>query len=198
MAKLIQWLDQNVGAIQALSSVAVAVLTLFLVSFTRRYVHRTGEMLDVTRDQLRLLEQQAKEEARALALAHEQFEQEWKPDLRISLVWRPNQDGVSAKVANLVKPSALITAIRIASGSSKDIVTFPKSDLILGGVATEIAVKSELLQYRELKNPSAPIWETGQIGISFIYYCAGRTLETDWYHLSVSFKDQSIERVVPA
>jgi hypothetical protein len=192
---LVRWLNQNVGAIQAISSLAVAILTVFLVSFTKRYVKRTGEALEVTRDQLRLLEQQVKEEARSLALSREQFEQEWKPDLRIAFIGYSRETQAFAKVANLAKPSALVTGVRVIveGGEQGDMAVYPQSELILGGMAIEIPVQRELIQYRQAKSYSTATAQEAKTRISFTYYCAGRTLETDWYSFSTSFSDEFIE-----
>jgi hypothetical protein len=199
VANVVRWLNENVGAIQAISSLAVAILTVFLVSFTRRYVKRTGEALEITRDQLRLLEHQVKEEARALALSREQFEQEWKPDLRIAFMGHSRETQAFAKVANLAKPSALVTGIRVIAegGEQCDMAVYPQSELILGGMAVEIPVQRELIRYRQTKSCSTAIRQEAKMKISFTYYCAGRTLETDWYSCSASFCDEFSENLPP-
>lgn len=68
------WAESYAGTIQALSAIVVAILTLFLVLFTRQYVKGTESAVSLSREQLQLLREQTAEQRRALDLAKEQYE----------------------------------------------------------------------------------------------------------------------------
>lgn len=74
ITQAISWTEDHAAAVQALSAVVVAILTVFLVAFTRRYVKGTEEALTISRDQLQLLREQVNDQKRALQLSKEQRE----------------------------------------------------------------------------------------------------------------------------
>ena len=207
MLKLcIQWLDLHAGAIQAISAVIIAVLTFFLVCFTRRYVNAATKALRLATNQLQLVRDQVEQEKNALELTRKQFERDWQPDLRIALVERLDTLHTYARVANLAKPSALITAIRIGAGEGhlQERLTFPRSDLVPGGDARDLPIKTQLVIYRERIYPLTPI--TGVrpvlqilIGIAFTYDCGSeRQVDTPWYDFNVRFQDRDIFEIIPS
>jgi hypothetical protein len=201
----IQWLDVHAGAIQAVSAAIVAVLTFFLVIFTLKYVTAANEALQLAADQLKLVRDQVEQEKSAQELTREQFEREWEPGLRIAVVEQLDARRTHAKVANLAKPSALITAMRIGAGEGhqQNSVTYPRSDLVPGGDVRELEVLTELVRYRDQFYPITPVQGVTHplkivIRIVFTYDCgSGRQIDTSWYNFSVYFRDREILELVP-
>jgi hypothetical protein len=72
----ISWTQDYAAAVQALSAVVVAILTVFLVISTRRYVKGTEKALTISSDQLQLLCEQVEDQKQALQLSREQHERD--------------------------------------------------------------------------------------------------------------------------
>ena len=202
----IQWLDLHAGAIQAISAAIVAVLTFFLVLFTLRYVKAANEALKLATNQLQLVRDQVEQEKTALVLTRQQFDREWEPDLRIAVLAHLDSQRTHAKVANLAKPSALITAMHVGAGEDhkQDIATYPRSELVPGGDARDLQVRTELIRYREKYYPLTPIQGVRPvcqilIGVAFTYDCgSGRQVNSPWYNFYVRFQDREILEIIPS
>ena len=140
-----------------------------------------------------------------MALTRQQFAREWEPGLRIAVVEQIDARTTHAKVANLAKPSALITSMRIGAGEGhqQNSVTYPRSDLVPGGGVRELQVLTELVRYREQFYPLSPVQGARPpckitIGIGFTYDCGdGRQVDTPWYNFSVNFQDRQILEIIP-
>lgn len=69
---MLDWLNDNTGAIQGLTSISVAILTACLARFTYRYVNLTGAIANAAKEQVKLAQMQAEVSASLAELAQEQ------------------------------------------------------------------------------------------------------------------------------
>ncbi|OIN52312.1 hypothetical protein BLL37_04645 [Pseudomonas azotoformans] len=69
---MIDWLNENTGAVQGLASISVAVLTALLARFTYRYVNLTGAIAIAAKEQVELARAQAQVSSSLAELAQEQ------------------------------------------------------------------------------------------------------------------------------
>ena len=212
IARIGDWIDCNAAAIQAIATLLAALFTALYVYLTFRYVKRTGEAIGLTRKQLEeqraslaLLREQVEQQKQSLKLAEKEFEREWEPDLRVALVERPDAKQTFARLANLAKPSALITGLVLeqVGGPTRDTETYPRSDLVPGGEARDLSVKTELIHYRGKYYPltgmsgARPVLQM-QMGVAFTYDCGnGRKVTTQPYTCYVRFQDWEIISLIP-
>jgi hypothetical protein len=182
-------MDQSTAAIiQAVSAAIVALLTIFLVGATIGYA-RTAEKL--------------------LRLSHEQFERDWRPDLRIADMQRSGPGQVYLKVANLAKPAVLVKELKIGSGGRtkeqrppQDVDTYPLILLVPGGqiYGGDAWIHPFLGAYRQKHSaPPTPFrrtpWETW-LNIALVYDAAGKTgQQTVWFDCVVIFEDLTVVNV---
>lgn len=180
--------QDTAATIQAVSAVIVAVFTVVLVAATVWYA-RTAKNL--------------------LRLSHEQFERDWRPDLRIADMQRIGEAQVYLKVANLAKPAALVKELRIGSGGRtqqgtppQGVLNFPLILLVPGGQIYEgdIWIQPMLGAYRQKYNapptpPRRAPWETW-LNIALVYDAAGKTgQQTAWFDCVVTFEDLTVVKV---
>jgi hypothetical protein len=71
-----EWTEAHAASVQALSAVAVAILTYFLVRFTRSYVGKTEEALKISSLQLQVMREQVDDQKRAFQLSKEQHDRD--------------------------------------------------------------------------------------------------------------------------
>jgi hypothetical protein len=96
----LNWTQDHAGAVQALSAVVVAILTGFLVWFTRRYVQKTEQALEVSRNQLQVLREQVEDQKRAIEFSRQQHERELLENHRqevIARVLEPLQQALKSR-----------------------------------------------------------------------------------------------------
>lgn len=121
---------------------------------------------------------------------------DWSPDLRIADIYISNQQ-VLLKVANLAKPTALVTKLKLGTGgrsgsvAPQGVETYHLNLLIPGGQLDEHGnIDAELVKYREKYSPvseSHSPWETS-MNISLVYDCGGKKkIETEWRDYTVNF-----------
>ena len=171
-----EWLNQNAGAVQAISAAITLILTAVLVGTTFWYTQTTRQ---------------------ALRLAQNQFEREWKPDLRAVNICRPDVATTFLEVGNLSKATALITAVKIGTGrgQQQDIETFPAAVLVQGGEVKTLSVSKMLSDYRKQRGPRPFIAGSGWeciCGICLTYDCAGRQIQSEWLNCVVNFIDANV------
>ena len=202
-------LDSIAAAIQAVSALAVAVLTYFLVSFTRRYVKRTEEALRLSADQLQLAREQLEEQRRFLQLSREQYEREWQPDLRIANIQRVGGEQVLLSVANFARPAALVKKLLLGTGGRAEQGTAPQGVesfsvrfLVSGGqIREDIAIQLYVGEYRrKYSPPQAPVgqrsqWQAG-FSAALVYYCGGKDNQTPWRDFSATLHDYIVVNLV--
>lgn len=172
--------------VQAVSAAFVAWLTRRLVRATNKYAETAEKLLKVNQ---------------------EQFERDWRPDLRIADIQRIGSTQVFLRLANLAKPAALVKELKIGTGGRsprnhppQDIERYPLIYLVPGGqVCEQVWIQLELGRYRQKYNPPpAPSnrsqWQVS-MSIAVVYDCAGRENQTTWLDCVVSYEDQTVTNV---
>src|ERR1700719_511623 len=172
----LQWFSQHsvlfnliVAYIPLVAPVATTILSLVLARATLRYAEASDK---------------------SLALAREEFERQWSPELHIKL------EKVSSKqakivVTNLAKISVLLQMVqlrRLAMGvpSLRTILNEP----LVGGTTWTHDLGKNLF------GCTGDDYE-GQIAASMAFYASGRLFHTDWFRFQIHVSHGEILRLEP-
>lgn len=171
-----QWLSQHsipfqliVAYIPLVASVATTILSIVLARATLRYTETTDK---------------------SLALAREEFERQWSPELHIKLE-KISSRQTKIVVTNLAKISVLLQMVQLrrlsmAVPSLRSLLNEP---LVGGTTWTE-----ELGQH--LFACTGDDYE-GQIAASITFYASGRMYRTDWFRFQVQVSHGEVIRLDP-
>ena len=188
-------LDAHAGAVQAVSAIIVAILTGFLVAYTKKYVKETADSLSVARDQLTVLRQQIADQEASSVLARAQFEQEWMPDLRIG-EFTLASPSTKCRFVNLGRSAAFVKGVRIGTGGNdanppQDVDTFPLFCLVpAGDTVTDIETAGRIWKYgdKHLPRGASNQWQVS-MSVALVYDCAGKTnITSQWFQCTVDFR----------
>ena len=170
-----QWFSQHtpftliVEYIPLLATVATTVLSIVLARATLRYAETTDK---------------------SLALAREEFERQWSPELHIKL------DMVSSRktnivVTNLARISVLLQMVQVRrlDMGVPALRSFLNEPLVGGSTWTE-----EL--GRHLFDCVGDDYN-GQIAVSVTFYASGRLYRTDWFRFEAEIRRAEILRLNP-
>ena len=172
----LQWISQHsipfaliVAYIPLIATVATTVLSLVLARATLRYAEASDK---------------------SLALAREEFERQWSPELHIKME-RIGSRQTKIVVTNLAKISVLLQMVQLrrlsmAVPSLRSLLNEP---LVGGCVWTE-----ELAQ--NFFACTGDDYE-GQIAASVSFYASGRMYRTDWFRFQVEVSRGEIRRLDP-
>lgn len=172
----LQWISQHsipfaliVAYIPLIATVATTVLSLVLARATLRYAEASDK---------------------SLALAREEFERQWSPELHIKME-RIGSRQTKIVVTNLAKISVLLQMVQLrrlsmAVPSLRSLLNEP---LVGGCVWTE-----ELGQ--NFFACTGDDYE-GQIAASVSFYASGRMYRTDWFRFQVEVSRGEIRRLDP-
>lgn len=168
------WFSSHSGAvltvvnyIPVVATVVTCVFSLVLARATLRYVEATDK---------------------GLALAREEFEREWSPELHIKLR-RLSATQVEIVVTNLAKASVLLQVLQFRKLSHAN--PFERSvlnDPLIGGMTWTDSMGERLLDMtgREFE---------GVIDTSMTFFASGRMFRTDWFRFNVLVHNGQILRV---
>lgn len=154
-------------------TLAATVVTCFLSVVLARATLRYAEATD-----------------KSLALAREEFEREWSPELHIKLE-RTSASEVRIVVTNLAKISVLLQLMQVRKISHA--VPFNRSflnDPLVGGMTWTQDIGKALLACTGDEF-------AGLIAASVTFYSSGRMFRTDWFRFYVQVNDGRILRVNP-
>ncbi len=173
---LMQWFSQHaipftliVAYIPLIATVVTTVVSLILVRATLRY----SEASD-----------------RSLALAREQFEREWAPELHIKLA-RISAREPRIYATNLAKISALMQMVQLRKLSlAVPSLRYFLNEPLVGGTTW-----SEDLGKRFFACTGDDY--DGQIAVSLTFYAAGRMYRTDWFRFHVQVRDGQLLQLNP-
>jgi hypothetical protein len=173
---LMQWFSQHaipftliLAYIPLIATVVTTVVSLILVRATLRY----SESSD-----------------RSLALAREQFEREWAPELHIKL------ELMSAREArifatNLAKISVLMQMVQIRRLSmAVPSLRYFLNEPLVGGTTWSEDIGKRFFAC------TGDDYE-GQIAVSLTFYAAGRMYRTDWFRFQVQVRDGQLLHLNP-
>ena len=158
-----------VNYIPLAATVVTCVLSVILARATLRYAEATDK---------------------SLALAREEFEREWSPELHIKLE-RVSGNEAQIVVTNLAKISVLLQLLQLRKLSQA--VPFERcflNDSLVGGMTWTQDIGRRLLVC------AGPDFE-GLIAASVTFYSSGRMFRTDWFRFYIEVADGRIVRLNP-
>jgi hypothetical protein len=172
----IQWMNSYSLPIFSLVNyipLAATVVTCFLSVILARATLRYAEAAD-----------------KGLALAREEFEREWSPELHIKLERLSNTE-TRIVVTNLAKISVLLQLMQVRKISQA--VPFERcflNDPLVGGMTWTQDIGNRLLVCagKEFQ---------GLIAASVTFYSSGRMFRTDWFRFYIEVRNGNILRVNP-
>jgi len=158
-----------VNYIPLAATVVTCVLSVILARATLRYAEATDK---------------------SLALAREEFEREWSPELHIKLD-RLSASETRVVVTNLAKISVLLQLLQLRKLSQA--VPFERcflNDPLVGGMTWTQDIGKRLLVC------TGPEFE-GLIAASVTFYSSGRMFRTDWFRFYIQVNNGQIVRLNP-
>jgi hypothetical protein len=156
--------------IPLVATVVTCLFSVILARATLRYVEATDK---------------------GLALAREEFEREWTPDLHIKLE-RISATEARVIVTNLAKSSVLLQLLQLRKISHA--VPFERcrlNDPLVGGMtwSQEMGKRIVACTNRDFEGP---------IAASMTFYAAGRMFRTDWFRSHIQVRDGRILSLEPS
>lgn len=155
--------------IPLVATMVTTVLSIILAKATLRYTAATDK---------------------GLALAREEFEREWSPELHIKLE-RLSSTDARIIVTNLAKTSVLLQMVQVRKvthvvPSERIFLNEP----LVGGMTWTEGFRKRLLVATGEKFQ-------GPIAVAITFYASGRMFRTDWFRFQVQIKDGDIVQIDP-
>ena len=171
----LQWFNQHVSFtlvlayIPVIATVVTTVLSLVLARATLRYAEASDK---------------------SLALAREEFEREWSPELHIKLE-QVSVRNARIVVTNLAKISVLLQMVQLRKLSLgiPALRYFLNEPLVGGSTWTDELGK-------RLFGCTGDDYE-GVIAASITFYCSGRLFRTDWFRFQIQVRRGEILNLEP-
>jgi hypothetical protein len=171
-----QWFGQHsipftliVAYIPLIATVATTILSLVLARATLRYAEASDK---------------------SLALAREEFERQWSPELHIKLE-KVSSSQAKIVVTNLAKISVLLQMVQLRrlSMGVPSLRSFLNEPLVGGSTWTDELGK-------HLFACTGDDYE-GQIAATMTFYASGRLFRTDWFRFQIQVSHGEILRLDP-
>ncbi|PYX81518.1 MAG: hypothetical protein DMG70_19270 [Acidobacteria bacterium] len=162
-------LSTLLACIPVVATVVTCILSLVLARATLRYAEATDK---------------------SLALAREEYEREWSPELHIKLE-RVSSSEAKIVITNLAKISVLLQLVQLRRPSQG--VPFGRyflNDPLVGGMTWTDKIGQRLVA------GMGDDFE-GQISASVTFYASGRLFRTDWFRFQIKISDGNIQRLEP-
>lgn len=171
-----QWFSQHsipfqliVAYIPLIATVATTILSIVLARATLRYAETTDK---------------------SLALAREEFERQWSPELHIKLE-RVTSRKTKVVVTNLARISVLLQMVQLrrlalAVPSLRSVL----NEALVGGTTWSDELGNHMFEC------TGDNYE-GQIAASVTFYAGGRLYRTDWFRFEVEVKRGEILQLDP-
>jgi hypothetical protein len=179
--------EQASMSLPAINSVRISVSTLVTYIPLIATIVTSFFSVILARATLRYVEATDK----GLALAREEFEREWTPDLHIKLE-RISATEARVIVTNLAKSSVLLQLLQLRRLSHA--VPFERcrlNDPLVGGMTWSQEMGKRILACTERDFE-------GPIAASMTFYAAGRMFRTDWFRSHVHVRDGRILALEPS
>jgi hypothetical protein len=171
-----QWFNQHaisftliLAYIPLIATIVTTVVSLVLTRATLRYTASSD---------------------RSLALAREQFEREWAPELHLKLERQSNGEP-KIIATNLAKISVLMQMVQLRKLS----MAVPSSRCFINEPLVGGTTWSDNLGKRFIACTGDEY--EGQIAVSVTFYAAGRMYRTDWFRFQVRVQDSQLMRLDP-
>jgi hypothetical protein len=158
------------SVVPVIATIVTCFFSVILARATLRYVEATDK---------------------GLALAREEFEREWSPDLHIKLE-RVSATEAKVVVTNLAKSSVLLQLLQLRKLSHA--VPFERcrlNDPLVGGMTWTQELGRRILACTG-KDFDGPIAAT------MTFYCSGRMFRTDWFRAQIQVRDGRILSLEPS
>jgi len=171
-----QWLSQHsipfqvvVAYIPLIATVATTILSIVLARATLRYAETTDK---------------------SLALAREEFERQWSPELHVKLEKLSNRQ-TRVVVTNLGRISVLLQMVQLRqlSMAVPALRSFMNEPVVGGCTWTDELGKN-------LYACTGDDYE-GQVAASVTFYASGRLFRTDWFRFQIEVSHGDILRLEP-
>lgn len=159
-----------ISYIPVIATIVTTFFSVILARATLRYVEATDK---------------------GLALAREEFEREWTPDLHIKME-RISSDEARVIVTNLAKTSVLLQLLQLRKLSHA--MPFERcrlNDPLVGGMTWQQEMGKRILAC------SGYEFE-GPIAAAITFYAAGRMFRTDWFRAQVVVREGRIVSLEPS
>lgn len=159
-----------VSYIPVIATIVTTFFSIVLARATLRYVESTDK---------------------GLALAREEFEREWTPDLHIKME-RVSSEEARVIVTNLAKASVLLQLLQLRKLSHA--MPFERcrlNDPLVGGMTWSQEMGKRILAC------SGYDFE-GPIAASVTFYCSGRMYRTDWFRAQIVVREGRIVSLEPS
>ena len=159
-----------ISYIPVIATVVTCFFSLILARATLRYVEATDK---------------------GLALAREEFEREWTPDLHIKLE-RVSATEAKVIVTNLAKSSVLLQLLQLRRLSHA--MPFERcrlNDPLVGGMTWSQEMGKRILACTDSDFE-------GPIAASITFYAAGRMFRTDWFRSNIQVREGRIVSLEPS
>ena len=163
-------LSALISYIPVIATIVTTFFSVVLARATLRYVEATDK---------------------GLALAREEFEREWSPDLHIKIE-RVSSSEARIIVTNLAKSSVLLQLLQLRKLSHA--MPFERcrvNDPLVGGMTwtQEVGRRIVACTGHEFEGP---------IAASMTFYAAGRMYRTDWFRSQIQVRDGRIVSLEPS
>jgi hypothetical protein len=163
-------LSTFVTYIPLIATIVTSFFSVILARATLRYVEATDK---------------------GLALAREEFEREWTPDLHLKLE-RISATEARVIVTNLAKTSVLLQLLQLRKISHA--VPFERcrlNDPVVGGMTWSQELGRRILACTDQDFE-------GPIAVSMTFYAAGRMFRTDWFRSHIQVREGRILALEPS
>jgi hypothetical protein len=172
---LVQWFNQHsiltllIAYIPLIATVVTTLLSLVLARATLRYAAASDK---------------------SLALAREEFEREWSPELHIKLE-RESPHDAKLVVTNLAKISVLLQMVQLRKLS----LGVPSSRYFLNEPLVGGTTWTDELGKRFFDCTGEDYM--GVVAVSITFYVSGRLFRTDWFRFRAEVSDGRIGKIHP-
>lgn len=159
-----------ISYIPVIATIVTTFFSVILARATLRYVEATDK---------------------GLALAREEFEREWTPDLHIKME-RISSDEARVIVTNLAKTSVLLQLLQLRKLSHA--MPFERcrlNDPLVGGMTWQQEMGKRILACSGFEFE-------GPIAAAITFYAAGRMFRTDWFRAQVVVREGRIVSLEPS
>ncbi len=159
-----------VSYIPIIATIVTTMFSVILARATLRYVEATDK---------------------GLALAREEFEREWNPDLHIKME-RVSSEEARVIVTNLAKTSVLLQLLQLRKLSHA--MPFERcrlNDPLVGGMTWSQEIGKRILSCTGYDFE-------GPIAASMTFYASGRMFRTDWFRAQIQVREGRIVSLEPS
>jgi hypothetical protein len=201
----VSWLKYLAPAVQAVSAVAIVILTYFLARYARQSVNGTDEALELLRDQLakqqgslELLKTQIADQKNALQLAREELEQEWRPQVSLFVHFVRSLE-VDLQVANLGRTAVQVRAVELLvvvgtelrHSQSEWVRILPVNESRNLNIHTYILGAIQRLAQADFTNYD------GNMAARIEYFSAGQLYTSDKFYFGIRIRNRLVREIKP-